>query len=472
MSSAGIQPSRQAAVEPATSEKGRGRSTAATRRGSGLGKVLVLLTAVVGAGGGVYLYGGPRLMTDLDHTVAYLRRKAQPRTADTPAARHHTPTWIAPSWDGTVTVEADQGKAIGLKLAEVRPQTDPLRLELTGRTAYDPNSLTKVRARWDTLVETVRADLGQLVQKGDPLVDLNSTDLAAAKNDVQAKYVQWQRDLRLLRLDEKLLAGASAVAGQKVIDDQNAENKSRLDYSTARDKLRILGVPDAEIDPLIRSLSDNPTTAAAYGTVADKAKMTLRARVPGIVIQREVVRGNFYDENDVLMVIAELDHLWVLANVYEVDQAKVSVGQKMEIQFPFLQTRAEGTVEYVSSEVSRETRAVQVRASIPNPGGKLKADMLVKAILEIPAQKGQTSIPRQAMVVSNGEEYVFVKRGSATQEPSRFERRKVLVVQENSELVVLGGGVESGELVATGGSLILSQLFEDQQMVETGMPAH
>ena len=60
------------------------------------------------------------------------------------------------------------------------------------------------------------------------------------------------------------------------------------------------------------------------------------------MIQREVVKGNFYDESDVLMVIAPLDHLWVLANVYEVDQAKVALGQKMEIQFPFLQQTTHG----------------------------------------------------------------------------------------------------------------------------------
>src|SRR4029078_10080447 len=105
---------------------------------------------------------------------------------------------------------------------------------------------------------------------------------------------------RVLRLDEKR-AMTAAVAQQKVIDDQNAENKSRLDYATARDKLRILSVPDADVDPLIQNLGDQPAPITALRTVADKARMTLRSRVDGIVIQREVVKGNFYDENDVLM---------------------------------------------------------------------------------------------------------------------------------------------------------------------------
>jgi cobalt-zinc-cadmium efflux system membrane fusion protein len=225
------------------------------------------------------------------------------------------------------------------------------------------------------------------------------------------------------------------------------------------------------VEPLIRNLGDLPANQVAYGTITDKARMTLRSRVDGIVIQREVVPGNFYDDMDVLMVIAPLDHLWVLANVYEVDQARVAVGQTMEITFPFLQQTMRGTVEYVSSEVSRETRAVQVRASIRNPGGKLKSDMLVKVFLEIPPVKGMTVIPRLAMIVLNGSEYVFVKTGSAgSPGTAQFARRKVTVAQESSDHVVIASGLEAGETVATSGSLVLAQLYEDLQMVATGMP--
>ena len=90
--------------------------------------------------------------------------------------------------------------------------------------------------------------------------------------------------------------------------------------------------------------------------------MTLRSPVDGIVIQRDVVAGNLYDNTNVLMVIAPLDQLWVWVNVYERDQDKVALGQRMDIQFPFLEQTAHGTVEYVASEVSREI------ACRPGPG--------------------------------------------------------------------------------------------------------
>jgi membrane fusion protein, heavy metal efflux system len=171
------------------------------------------------------------------------------------------------------------------------------------------------------------------------------------------------------------------------------------------------------------------------------------------------------------MVISPLDHLFVLVNVYEKDQAKVHKGQHMQIQFPYLNEVIDGRVEYVSSEVSKDTRAVKIRASIPNIDGKFKADMLVRAALEIPPVKGQTVIPRLAMVVLYGNDYAFVKQPSRDSHgPEKFERRKIEVAEERADHVVVQKGLSPGEEVASNGSLIISQLFEDQQMVETGMP--
>ncbi len=374
-------------------------------------------------------------------------------------------------WDGLVKVASDEVKSIGVLIATVQPQTEPIKLELPGRTSYDPNSLTKIRPRFDTLVERVRVELGQKVSKGDPLLDLYSTDLAAAKNDFQTAYVQWQHDLTLRTLRESLF-NTKAIAEQLLVDTRNDENKSRLAVTTARQKLLVLGVPEDQIDPLVKNLrpADLPDKDDIR-RVVDKAKMTRLSPVNGIVIVRDVVPGNFYDTNDVLMVIAPLDHLFVWVNVYEADQVKVAMGQHMEIRFPYLEDTILGTVQYVATEVSKDTHAIKIRASIPNPDGKLKADMLVRASLDIPRVKGQTVIPRLAVVVMNGHEYAFVRKpGTKPDEPVQFERRKLVLAEERFDHIVVASGLTAGEEVASYGSLVLAQLFEDQQMVATGMP--
>lgn len=372
-------------------------------------------------------------------------------------------------FDGVVTVPRDEQTVIGFNYAKVEPQTKPMVLEISGRTAYDTDTITKIRPRFDTRVESVAASIGQKVKKGDPLVELYSTDLAKAKTDYQTRYVQWQHDQKLRGLREKLVA-TGAISQQVWVDIQNDEMKSRLEFNIAADNLKVLyEVPDEEIKPLLTGLGDSAPDLRAFGTVKDKAKMTIRAKADGYVISRLVVPGNYYETTDVLMEIAPLDHLWVWVNVFEADQDKVRVGQPMTIQFPFMHKEIVGKVDYVSNEVSRETRAVRVRASIPNREGLLKSEMLVKAMLELPVKEGNTVVPRLAMVSIGGSEYVYVRKPGVSGGDDRFERHEIEVAQENTDHVVVTRGVAPGEEVVTNGSLIISQLYEDQKVTVTGI---
>jgi cobalt-zinc-cadmium efflux system membrane fusion protein len=381
------------------------------------------------------------------------------------------------NWDGLVEVTKEEEAAIGFNFATVKAQTEPIRLELTGRTAYDTDTIFKVRPRFDTRVESVSAKIGQKVKTGDPLVTLYSSDLAQAKTDFQSKYVQWQHDLNLYKLRQKLVE-TGAISQQLWVDTQNDEQKSRFDFNVALYKLNVIyEVPKEEIEPLLERVNDKSNNAAKFGSVSEMARLVLRSKTDGYVITRAVVPGNYYESTDVLMEIAPLDHLWVWVNVYELDQDKVAVGQTMEIQFPFLAQRIVGKVDYVAPEVSKDTRAVLIRASIRNPDARLKADMLVKAMLEIPPVPGQTIIPRLAMVAINGQEYVFVRKPhddtegtNKSPQVDRFERRKIDVAQENTDIIVVARGLKPGEVVATNGSLILSQLYEDQRMTVVGLP--
>jgi cobalt-zinc-cadmium efflux system membrane fusion protein len=382
-----------------------------------------------------------------------------------------------PAWTGTISLTKADRDAIGVRTAEVEAQTKPIRLELTGRTAYDDTTLTKIRPRFDTRVEKVYATVGDKVKKGDPLVELYSTELAQAKSDYQIKYVQWQHDVKLLAARKKLHE-QGAVSTQVLVDSQNDEQKSRLDFIFATDKLQVFNVPERDTAPLLKGLSDTVRDLDALTNLTEKARMTMLSPADGYVIERDVVPGNLYDTSSVLMTIAPLDHLWVWINVYENDQDKVHLKQTMEIQFPFLKETVKGRVEYVANEVSKDTRAVRVRASVPNPGVHLKADMLVKALLDIPPVPGQTVVPRQSVVTFNGVYYVFVERpndasgerGKDGDDVRRYERRKIEIAQENTDTVVVHSGLKPGEVVATTGSLILSQVYEDNQIADTGLP--
>jgi cobalt-zinc-cadmium efflux system membrane fusion protein len=75
------------------------------------------------------------------------------------------------------------------------------------------------------------------------------------------------------------------------------------------------------------------------------------------------------------------------------------------------------------------------------------------------------------MVVMNGHEYAFVQdEKTPAKELERFERRRLEIAEERDDHVVVAKGLKPGDQVASYGSLILAQLYEDQQMVATGLP--
>ncbi|HEX8203174.1 MAG TPA: efflux RND transporter periplasmic adaptor subunit [Isosphaeraceae bacterium] len=379
-----------------------------------------------------------------------LTASAAPDAAPAPAP----PAPRAP-WDGVIEVDADQRAALDLKVVPVAPQSEPIRLPVNGRTAYDEDTLTRIRPRFNSLIARVHVRLGQAVTKGDPLVDLFSPELAGAKSEYEKQSAQWDHDRRQLARSESLYQ-KGAMSEKAYLDDVNDEKQSGLQAKLALDNLLVLGLTPQEI----------ANVKNEDGT--QKAKMTLRSPSDGIVINRDVAQGNLYDETNILLTIAPLDHFWVWGDVYPSDAAWVHLGQPWEIRYPTLGRPIRGAVESITSSVDENTKTIRIRTTIKNLNDRIKADMLVAGALEIPPTDGFTVIPRAAMVSTDGADYVFVSQSEgATKGPERFERRSVRVVQENHDRVIVAEGLEPGERVATQGSLILAQIYEDASQTGT-----
>jgi cobalt-zinc-cadmium efflux system membrane fusion protein len=362
-------------------------------------------------------------------------------------------------WDRTLTLPPDQVKAIGLETVRVERQVKPTTLRLYGTTDYDPATLTIVRTQFDSRVDTVLVKLGDTVRKGQDLLELYSADLAAAKSDYEAASSQWMRDKRVLEY-KKPLAESNTLPRKELIEIENDEAQSRLKMKLAKDKLLVYGLTEAEI------------ANAPKEDGVQKARMILRSRADGVVVKRSVVQGNYYESKDELMVIAPLDHLWVQGNVSELDAEKIEVGQKLEIIFPFSDRTMDAQVDYIDKAIDPETRSAKFRTTIGNPDGRLKAGMFVKVVAQISPRPGRTVIPRGAMVSVDRTDYVFVKiPGPGT----RFERRSIFVAKESNDIVVVAEpseghrGLQPDEQVATTGSLILEQMYEDRTMAEGGL---
>jgi cobalt-zinc-cadmium efflux system membrane fusion protein len=149
---------------------------------------------------------------------------------------------------------------------------------------------TKIRPRFDCLVEKVYVGRGFQVKKGDRLADLFSIELARAKNDYLAARVQMEGDQRNMDVRRKL-ADSAAISTQSWLETQNAASKSNLAYQTARDNLLLLGLNEQSIDAIDKEAGEQ------------KARMTLRSPADGTVSEVDFQDGDLCDTKSVLVVI-------------------------------------------------------------------------------------------------------------------------------------------------------------------------
>ena len=356
---------------------------------------------------------------------------------------------------GVIVLTTAQKAALGVDTAEVLAQTEPVKIPVNGVTSYNLDAQNKIRPKFSVVVEKVYVALGQAIKPGDPIVDIYSADLAKAKLDFLSKKLQSDLDQIEANRSKSLRDKQPPSISEREL--LAAVNTAKQSQQAAEDLLHVYGLTQAEVEKIKTEEGDQ------------KAKMTMRSLAEGIVVKRDVVVGNRYDDSDVLLNIAPLDHFWVYGSIYPSDAGRVQLGQDWEIYIPFLDQTFRGKVESVSSSVDEKTKTFQIRATVPNLSGRMKADMMIGGNLEIPAfTKARVVVPRLALLSTDGADYVFVSKGG---DPEQFERRRVRVIQESSERVILvADNLKPGERVASRGGLMLAQMYEDANMTETGAP--
>jgi cobalt-zinc-cadmium efflux system membrane fusion protein len=432
-------------------------------------KLVIVLLVIAGAA--VFVTFNPEARTQaagIWQQVAATAKKAGPAwerwTAGSDNAKDRSAKTAEPPWapvlrDGYLIVPEFQQKAVRLKTAAVKKQSDPTLLTVPGTTDYDPATLTIVRTQFDARCDEVLVDIGDAVKKGQPLLEVFSNVLAEAKSALETATNQWIHDKKVLDF-KKPLAEAGTLPRKELIEIENDEAQSRLAMKLAKDKLLVFGLTEGEIE---KAKSEDGV---------QKAEMTIRSRADGIIIKRSAVQGNYYQPDDDLMAIAPLDHLWVRGSVSEIDADKVRVGQNLRVIFPYINRSIPAKVEHIDKAIDPDSRTVKFRTSVPNLEKRLRASMFVRVVLEIPPSGNRTVIPRVAMVSLDPDNYVFVRKpGSA----DAFQRRLIMVAQEDSEKVIVEpadgqAGLQPNEKVVTTGSLILEQAYEDRVVTDSGAP--
>ena len=171
----------------------------------------------------------------------------------------------------------------------------------------------------------------------------------------------------------------------------------------------------------------------------------------GIVVDRQVTRGQVVQPSDALFTVADLSTVWVIAEVPEQESSGVAVGQGVLIEVPALPAEPlEASLIYVDSIVHPETRTVLVRSELDNRRGLLKPAMLATLVIE-GAPEQALVVPAEAVINDNGKDYVFVDVGSG-----RFRLTPVTLDDEDEGIRVVRSGLKAGQRIVVKGAFHLN----------------
>lgn len=299
-------------------------------------------------------------------------------------------------------------------IAEIKPLR--LTIRAVGKTAYDETRVRDVTLKLKGWIEKLYVnETGQYVRRGQPLLALYSPDLYAAEQEY------------LLALNSQAAAKTTGAP-------------DRADYlvRAARERLKLLDLTDGQIDRI-----------AATGKAMDR--MPILSPYNGFVIEKDVFEGGAVQAGQRLYRIADLDRIWIEADVYESDLPQLAVGQPVRVTFPYMPgTKYDGRIAYVYPYLNPQTRTGKVRIDLPNPHLALKPEMYADVTLEI--DRGpRLVIPVSAVVQTGPRNVVFLDLGDGRLRPQDVQ----LGLRNGDDFEVLSG-VQKGDKVVASANFLIS----------------
>ncbi|WP_145962015.1 efflux RND transporter periplasmic adaptor subunit [Sulfuriferula thiophila] len=315
------------------------------------------------------------------------------------------------------------------------PITDILRV--AGQVDFDEQRIARIGSTVTGRVVEVKRHLGESVHAGDVLAVLNSAELGQA----QLAYLKARSQAALEQRNverAKLLLTADVIGTAELQRRENALEMAQAEHRAATDQLKVLGMSDAALRRI-----------AQTGNIDSLKPLT--ATSSGVVVERNVTQGQVVTPSEPMFTIADLSHLWVVAEVPEQQAAGAKLGQDVAIEIPALGgEQVSGRLVYISDTVNPQTRTVLVRTAVENKQRRLKPAMLATMLIATEAVP-RLAVPAAAIVRENNQDYVFMQI-----KPGQFKLTEVRLAPEVNGLRPVISGVKLGDPVVIDGAFHLN----------------
>jgi membrane fusion protein, copper/silver efflux system len=319
---------------------------------------------------------------------------------------------------GEVMVDPRTQQLMGVTYGKVERRDAVEVIRTVGTVTYDESRLSDVTLKFHGWIEDLFVDqTGILVKQGQRLFTLYSPELVSTQEDYLVAYEHYDR-----------LNGSGDARAAKGAADLLEASRERLSFW--------------DIEPKhLRELEHDRKVLRA---------LPIHAQTGGYVIEKNVVAGSHVQPGQLLYRLANLDEVWILADVYEYELPFVRLGQAAEVSLAYFPGQSfRGRITYIYPYLESKERTVKVRIQLPNPGDRLKVEMYADVALRA-HRKGVLTVPRSAVLDSGKRQVVFL-----AEKEGRFEPREIKLGALLGDYYEVLAGLEEGATVATSSNFLL-----------------
>ena len=309
-------------------------------------------------------------------------------------------------------------QSIGVKTGVVEQKQISDDIRASGTVDIDERLISYVQIRFRGYIRKVFASATyQYVRKGEPLFTIYSPELVATEQDY------------LNGLESEKALSASTVPGvASAAKDMAAASEVRL---------RQWDVAESDI-----------TTLKQTGALVPD--LVIESPVSGYITERSALPNLYVEPGTRLYTVADLSRVWVYAQVFQDDIARLKPGDRTQITVDSYPGHTfTGRIESILPQIDMATRTVRVRLEVNNPGVTLKPGMFVNVELRTNLGR-QLVVPASAVLQSGTRQLVFLSDGRGQMEP----REVVLGPRAGDDFVILKG-LHAGQQIVTSANFLI-----------------
>ena len=322
-----------------------------------------------------------------------------------------------------------------VQVLTIEPTTIRRTLRLTGTVAYNAFNTTPVITQVGGPVSRILVVPGEYVKAGQPMLDISSPDYSQMLD----AYLKASDSYRLTQINyarAQDLYQHHAIALRDLQQAKSDNYQARADLNAAEQGLKILGIKDPASLEKSASLAQIPVLAPIAGEVVE------RLVSPGQVVQAGQTQA---------FTISNLSNVWVQANIYQADLAYVHRGDDVSVHTDAYPNTFHGRISYVAPALDPNTRTLQARIVVDNPGEKLKKDMYCTVTVTAGTLKNVIVVPDASILRDdNNQPFVYVARSN-----NQFGRQSVTLGASQDGRTQIVQGLSLGDRVVGDGSLFL-----------------